>query len=231
MNEDLNRNSYGDLVRRQYEKMDPLDPMVDIPKDETRDIGTHTSQSLSSDEADHSGFSQEEAGPADAELGVRLNPDPSALAAWEATGAEPRSRTANETVSGDPAVGRSMDGTKGLEEEAAGRLPLDHVPADTAMSLGQDANETYPRMTPQYNPAFAEDSHATEQASRNGLSMEEENEENEDELEDVPDADELQTGTPVDPAVPEGLDQHGIDLLNGVGGVDDETGRKLPEDL
>lgn len=228
MNEDLNRNTYGDLVRRQYEKMDPLDPMVDIPEDETRGIGTHTSQSLSSEEADHSGFSQEEAGPADAELGVRLNPDPSALTAWEATGAEPQSLDSDEGLPEGAPAGRSTDGTEGLVEEAKGRLPLDHVPADAAMSLDQDANETYPRMSPQYNPAFNEEARTAGQGSRNEPSIDEGQD---DELEDIPDADELQAGSPVDPAVPEGTDQHGIDLLNGVGGVDDETGRKLPDDM
>ncbi|WP_106768622.1 hypothetical protein [Paenibacillus faecalis] len=149
MRDELNRNSYGDLVHKQYEKMDPLDPMTDIPEDDRKDVGTTTSQSLSSEDADHSGFSQNEAGPADA-----------------------------------------------------------------TPPLGKDANETYPHGYPVYDAAFAEDHESTDETP----------------LENVPDADEIQMDSPVDPAAQD-TDQHGIDLLNGVGGVDDENDRKLPEDF
>lgn len=167
MRDELNRNSYGDLVHKQYEKMDPLDPMTDIPEDDLKNVGTYTRQSLSSEDADHSGFSQDEAGPANAQNGDGLNPDTSALEAWRATGAERDNRTLGE-------------------ESAVNDEPLR-----------------------QSNSPVSEDAP----------------------LQDVPDADEIQAGSPVDPATPSGIDQHGIDLLNGVGGVDDETGRMLPEDF
>lgn len=148
--------------------------------------------------ADHSGFSQNEAGPANAQSGDGLKLDTSALEAWRATGAERNNRTLGEesTVNNtDRRISREYEGKNGLAAETTGKLPLDHVPADAAFSLGTDANEV----------------------------------EEEAPLEDVPDADEIQADTPVDPAALQDPDQHGIDLLNGVGGVDDETGRKLPK--
>lgn len=179
MRDEINRNTYGDLVNKQYEQMDPMDPMTDIPEEEPRGSSANTSRGL------------------------------------------------NGTN------GLAPSGTDGLEEETAGKLPLDHVPADTAFSLGEDANATYPRRNPQYDPAYREDArliHERDQdkgqaAADSGLT------EDDPPLEDIPDADELQAGSPVDPAFPQGTDQHGIDLLNGVGGVDDDTGRKLPENF
>ncbi|WP_422660075.1 hypothetical protein ACK8P5_06050 [Paenibacillus sp. EC2-1] len=167
MRDELNRSTYADLVYKQNESMNPLEPMTDIPEDESKHVGTTTSQSLSREDADHSGFSQNVAGP-----------------------------------------------------------------ADTSFSLGSEANETYPRRTPVNNTAFEQDNgirHDEVFADKSTQSLDVEP--TETTLEDVPDADELHAGSPVDPAVPGGIDQHGIDLLNGVGGVDDENERKLPDDF
>ncbi|WP_054956253.1 hypothetical protein [Paenibacillus dakarensis] len=237
MRDDSNRNSYADLVHRQYETMNPLEPMTDIPEDELKNVGTHTSQSLSSEEADHSGFSQNTAGPADAQKDDEgIDPDISALEAWRATGAEPDNRTLGDEVHMNGLDGQNLtrnEGEHGDEAVRAGKLPLDHVPADTSFSLGTDANQTYQRRAPEFDPAF----HEEEVTSRNQAAFYEPRLPSrtansvETPLEDVPDADELQAGSPVDPAVPEGVDQHGTDLLNGVGGVDDEHDRKLPDDM
>ena len=233
MRDEMNRNTYADLVHKQYEKMDPVDPMTDIPEDELKNVGTYTSQSLSSEKADHSGFSQNEAGPADAHPDEGLQPDPSALEAWRATGAEPDNRTLGEESDAndsDRQISADYEGENGIEAETTGKLPLDHVAADTAFSLGSEANATYPRRNPVYNSAFTEDEETTnEQSSEDEALLQAESAQKEPSLEDVPDADEIQSGSPVDPAAPTGTDQHGIDLLNGVGGMDDETGRKLPE--
>lgn len=235
MRDELNRNTYADLVYKQNESMNPLEPMTDIPEDESKHVGTNTSQSLSREDADHSGFSQDVAGPADADKEEWLNPDPSALEAWKATGAEPDNRTLGEETASHPHEERiSIDYEENNSDEAVitGKLPLDHVPADTSFSLGSEANATYPRRTPVYNTAFEGDTgirHDEVFADKSAQSMDVE--QTETTLEDVPDADELHVGSPVDPAVPDGIDQHGIDLLNGVGGVDDENERKLPDDF
>lgn len=232
MRDELNRSSYADLVYKQYESMNPLEPMTDIPEDESKHVGTYTSQSLSSEKADHSGFSQNVAGPADAHDEEGLNPDSSALEAWRATGAEPDNRTLGEDAginSLDQRIGMDDEDESGVEAVITGKLPLDHVPADTSFSLGTEANATYPRRNPVYNPAFQEDS---DQALTDESAFQSEaSGSDESSLEDVPDADQLQAGSPVDPAAPEGMDQHGIDLLNGVGGVDDENERRLPDDF
>lgn len=180
MRDEINRNTYGDLVNKQYEKMDPMDPMTDIPEEEPRGSFANTSRSLNG--------------------------------------------TKNE---------QSSIGTDGLEEETTGKLPLDHVPADTAFSLGEDANATYPQRIPQYDPAYREETHLNRERDQDKDQAAADSGMTEDEapLEDIPDADELQAGSPVDPAFPQGTDQHGIDLLNGVGGVDDDTGRMLPENF
>lgn len=235
MRDEMNRNTYADLVHKQYEKMDPVDPMTDIPEDELQNVDTYTSQSLSSEKADHSGFSQHEAGPADAHPDKDLHPDSSALEAWRATGADPDNRTLGEepdAVDSDRRISADYEGKNGIEAETTGKLPLDHVAADTAFSLGTEANETYPRRNPVYNPAYSEDAEATnEQSSEDEAWLQAESAQEEPPLEDIPDADEIQAGSPVDPAAPTGTDQHGIDVLNGVGGMDDETGRKLPENF
>ncbi|MGM1048218.1 MAG: hypothetical protein ACQEXX_19025 [Bacillota bacterium] len=166
--------------------------------------------------ADHSGFSQNEAGPANAQSGDGLKLDTSALEAWRATGAERNNRTLGEesTVNNtDRRISREYEGKNGLAAETTGKLPLDHVPADAAFSLGTDASETYLRRNPPPDDLRESESPVEEEAP----------------LEDVPDADEIQADSPVDPAALQDPDQHGIDLLNGVGGVDDETGRKLPK--
>lgn len=236
MRDEMNRNTYADLVHLQYEKMNPVDPMTDIPEDELKNAGKNTSQSLSSEDADHSGFSQNEAGPADAHKDEKLDPDYSALEAWRATGAQPDNRKLGEEDHVNPTdrqISSDYEGDSGFEAEKNGTLPLDHVPADAAFTLGKEANATYPRRDPMYNPAYHDDTESL--SERDALDATSSHSEPVDSaempLEDVPDADELQAGSPVDPATPDGLDQHGIDLLNGIGGVDDETGRKLPDNF
>ncbi|WP_169503954.1 hypothetical protein [Paenibacillus lemnae] len=208
MRDEFNRSTFGDMVRRQYETMDPVDPLTDIPEDETRDLEATTSQSLSSEQADHSGFSQDEAGPADGELGKHLNPDASSLQAWDATGAE----------------------------RSSIRLAED-LPVQTSSSLGEDANTTYPDGAPRYNPSYnraaAEIDEDPDLSNVDpDLAVDNDPADAEDvPLEDVPDADVIQSDSPVDPSVPEDPDQHGIDVLNGAGGAHGDTERKLPEDF
>ena len=221
MRDEANRPTYVDLVRRQYEKMDPVDPMTNIPDDELKNTEAVTSQSISDENSDRIDFSPENSGTADSEQAGALDPDRSAVEAWRATGAEPDNRRLGE-------------------ETEQNYLQPDPAPSsNTAYTLGQDANATYPLGYPQENPAFRDDpritgttagmSDADSQTYEASAADDAEEAELVDApLEDVPDADEIQAGSPVDPATPPGQDQHGIDLLNGVGGLDDETGRKLP---
>ncbi|MBO2944023.1 hypothetical protein JJQ72_08600 [Paenibacillus sp. F411] len=209
MRNELNRNSFSDVVRLQYESMDPLDPMTDIPEDETRNMQTTTSQSLSSEEADHSGFSQDEAGPADGNHGRQLNPDASAMEAWRVSGAEPENDSPSE------------------ESRYAGETPRQYDEP-----LGEDANSTYLHGVPQYNPAYSQEAPEENAFMEADMTEDAAGSDAEDgPLEDVPDADTLQADSPVDPAFPTDQDQHGIDLLNGAGGVDGDEVRKLPEDF
>ena len=93
MRDENNRNTLADLTYLEFEAKRRVEDTDMIPQDDLRDVNTYTEQSLSSEDADHIAYDQNEAAPADAKPEERLNPDHSAIDAWEATGADPDQRT------------------------------------------------------------------------------------------------------------------------------------------
>lgn len=135
MRDENNRNTLPELIYLEYETKRKIDETDMIPEDDIRDVNTYTTQSLSSEEADHSGYDQNESAPADAKPPAVMNPDHSALDAWEAAGAEPDERT----IAGEPTSRHGVnDAIDGQELEAEGRLPLDQASANAAFVHGDE---------------------------------------------------------------------------------------------
>lgn len=93
MRDENNRNTLADLTYLEFEAKRKVEDTDLIPQDDLRDVNTYTEQSLSSEDADHIAYDQNEAAPADAKPEERMNPDHSAIDAWEATSADPDQRT------------------------------------------------------------------------------------------------------------------------------------------
>lgn len=139
MRDENNRNTLPELIYLEYETKRKIDETDMIPEDDIRDVNTYTTQSLSSEEADHSGYDQNESAPADAKPPAAvINPDHSALDAWEAAGAEPYNRTiAGEPASGPrqmPSMGRSPKRRAGSHWTRHRQMP----PSSMGMSVRQE---------------------------------------------------------------------------------------------
>ena len=108
MRDENNRNTLADLTYLEFEAKRKVEDTDLIPQDDLRDVNTYTEQSLSSEDADHIAYDQNEAAPADAKPEERMNPDHSAIDAWEATGADPDQRTiADERISSPADAGEA----------------------------------------------------------------------------------------------------------------------------
>ncbi|MEK3782040.1 hypothetical protein [Paenibacillus sp. FSL R5-0810] len=242
MRDENNRNTLPELIYLEYETKRKIDETDMIPEDDIRDVNTYTTQSLSSEEADHSGYDQNESAPADAKPPAAvINPDHSALDAWEAAGAEPD----NRTIAGEPASGSSADAIDGQELKAEGRLPLDQASANAAF-VHRDEREAREWLDMEGEPPtrpgdeviaeYAGDAErrVTADAAFSGsgtaflgqgqdLFITDSAGDDEDytPLQDVPDADAIAADSPVDPAAPQTDLMHGTDLLNGSNGEED----------
>lgn len=193
MRDENNRNTLADLTYLEFESKRKLEESELIPQDDVRDVNMYTEQSLSSEEADHIAYDQNEAAPADAkpeermrfgqtdeEAGIHQIADDATGREWRAIEGEPPTRPGDEII-----------------EEYAGE-PDRRVNADAALSgsgtalLNQDIFTNFSSDEGIYEP-----------------------------LEDVPDADAISSNSPVDPAAPPTDHIHGTDLLNGSHGDED----------
>jgi len=241
MRDENNRNTLPDLIYLEYETKRKTDETNLIPEDDMRDVNTYTTQSLSSEEADHSGYDQHVPAPSNAKPPEAMNPDHSALDAWEAAGAEPD----NRTIAGEPTSGSSADDIDGQELKAEGRLPLDQAPANAAF-VHRDDREAREWMSIEGEPptrpgddVIAEytgdaERRVTADAAFSGsgtaflgqgqdlfITGSAGDDEDYTPLPDVPDADAISADSPVDPAAPQTDLMHGTDLLNGSNGDED----------
>lgn len=241
MRDENNRNTLPELIYLEYETKRRLDEEELIPKDDVRDVNTYTTQSLSSEEADHSGYDQNVAAPADAKPPERMNPDHSAISAWEAAGAAPDKRT----IAGERTGGYGDAPAAGREPEADGRVPRDRNSGDAAFAQADDANAREWREIERPGVSRPGDEVINEYAgdperrvaadaalTGSGTAFLGQDifkpdptlagEEAYDPLPDVPDADAISKDSPVDPAAPPTDQMHGIDLLNGSNGEEEE---------
>jgi len=193
----------ADFAYERYKKMGGISPEQDIPVDDIRPTGTITAQSVSG-------------GPRSSEL----PPLESALASHEPIGAAP--------VDFDGVVDDGTDPVLANDK---------YLAADIGLNAPDSAAEE-PGEAPAYRQHTAPDrdelveSDALIIASAAGLTggtvdyadeeelyrddeQETELEEEDFPLEDVPDADDIEEDTPIDPASPPPEILHGIDILNG----------------
>lgn len=232
MRDENNRNTLADLTYLEFEAKRKVEDTDLIPQDDLRDVNTYTEQSLSSEDADHIAYDQNEAAPADAKPEERMNPDHSAIDAWEATGADPDqrtiaderisspadageadevrlNRTADETVIRDVADDKTDREWRAIEGEPPTR-PGDEVIAeytgDTERRVAADAALSGSGTAFLNQDIFMNYPSGGEEYTP---------------LEDVPDADAIAANSPVDPAAPPTEQMHGTDLLNGSNGEDD----------
>ncbi|MEX3617518.1 hypothetical protein [Paenibacillus glucanolyticus] len=232
MRDENNRNTLADLTYLEFEASRRVEDADMIPKDDLRDVNTYTEQSLSSEHADHIAYDLNEAAPADAKPEERLNPDRSAIDAWEATGAEPDQRTiagerisssagiketdrlqadrsVHETVNRDVADDVADREWRAIEAEPPTR-PGDEVIAEYAgdreQRVAADAALTGSGTAFLNQDIFKDYPSETDQYMP---------------LEDIPDADAISANSPVDSAAPPDEGMHGIDLLNGSHGEED----------
>lgn len=232
MRDENNRNTLADLTYLEFEAKRRVEDTELIPEDDLRDVNTYTEQSLSSEDADHIAYDQNESAPADAKPEERMNPDHSAIDAWEATGAEPDQRTiAGERIS----TPSGMEETDRIQLDRSANEAVIRDAADDVENREWRAIEGEPPTRPG-DEVIAEYSRDTEQrvaadAALTGSGTAFLNQDifkdypsEQDQympLEDIPDADAISANSPVDPAAPPTDEMHGIDLLNGSHGEDD----------
>ncbi|WP_339292644.1 hypothetical protein MKY48_07490 [Paenibacillus sp. FSL W8-0187] len=234
MRDENNRNTLADLTYLEFEAKRRVEDTEMIPQDDLRDVNTYTEQSLSSEDADHIAYDLNEAAPADAKPEERMDPDHSAIDAWEATGADPEQWTiADErTFSSSPSEQAEADRIEGDRpvDETYIRDVADDVtdrewravegeppsrPGDEI--IGQYSGDTERRLAADASLTGSGTAFLNQDIFKDYPSGEAEYQP----LEDVPDADAIAANSPVDPAAPPTEQMHGIDLLNGSHGGDD----------
>lgn len=197
------KKTEADFAYERYAKLGGVSPEQDIPRDDIRPVGTETAQSLSGNATGSTRTAIESPFARHERAGMR---DPDADGIGYAGDSE---------WSGDPELAADV----GLREPAA---------ADTgsgSRELPGDNGSVLLGRAPERDDLVRSD--ALLAAGAAGLSREpadlteDEYVSEEEPLEDVPDADAIQPGTPVDPAAPPADVLHGTDLLNGSTGEDE----------
>ena len=92
MRDENNRNTLADLTYLEFEAKRRVEDTDMIPQDDLRDVNTYTEQSLAAKTRTTSPTIRMKRA-CGAKPEERLNPDHSAIDAWEATGADPDQRT------------------------------------------------------------------------------------------------------------------------------------------
>lgn len=192
----------ADFVYERYNKLGDVSPEQDIPLEELRPLGTMTHQS-----------------PSDGTAGADLRPMESALASHDPAHEKPVDWDgvvddgSDPALVGDPILAADID--LNAPEPALGRR------ADRVRSM------TSPPPSERDEAAESDAIFAAGAAGLTGGAIDyagdEElvDEEEELPLEDVPDADELQPGTAIDPAAPPIDVMPGTDVLNGSTGEEE----------
>ncbi|WFB60083.1 hypothetical protein [Paenibacillus sp. BR1-192] len=232
MRDENNRNTLADLTYLEFEAKRKVEDMDLIPQDDLRDVNTYTEQSLSSEDADHIAYDQNEAAPADAKPEERMNPDHSAIDAWEATGADPDQRTiADERLSLSSDAGEAdevrLDRT--ADETVIRDVADDETDREWRAIEGEPPTRPGDEVIAEYTGDAKQRVAADAAFSGSGTAFLNQDifmnypsgEEEYTPLEDVPDADAIAANSPVDPAAPPTEQMHGTDLLNGSNGEDD----------
>ncbi|WP_379132236.1 hypothetical protein [Paenibacillus sp. sgz500958] len=199
----------ADFAYERYHKMGGVSELQDIPLDDLRPVGTITSQSIS----DGSDVSTQ-------------TPIESALVSHEPIGSAPVDFDGTPYDGTDPVLAhdKHLAADIGLSTASAGwdeREFTDHSASYEERSEREYREDILGRTAPERDELL--DSDAADFASLAGLTDssinyadEETDADAEDQpLEDIPDADDIEADTPVDPASPPLEIMHGTDLLNG----------------
>jgi len=232
MRDENNRNTLADLTYLEFEAKRKVEDTDWIPQDDLRDVNTYTEQSLSSEDADHIAYDQNEAAPADAKPEERMNPDHSAIDAWEAAGADPDQRTiADErlTLSSDAGEADEVRLDRTADETVIRDVADDETDREWRAIEGEPPTRPGDEVIAEYTGDTERRVAADAALSGSGTAFLNQDifmnypsgEEEYTPLEDVPDADAIAANSPVDPAAPPTEQMHGTDLLNGSNGEDD----------
>ncbi|GAB6929249.1 hypothetical protein JCM10914A_32320 [Paenibacillus sp. JCM 10914] len=224
MRDENNRNTLADLTYLEFEAKRRVSDTELIPEDDMKDVNTYTTQSLSSEQADHIAYDQNDSAPADADPSL-LHQDQSANEAWEQIASEDAAIVAGEDTDEMNRAHPSSPDIALQGEDAADEI-AEHewrsVEGDIPSRPGDDLvteSSLDPVQRVEMDAAMTGSGTAfmKQDIFKNFPSAEEDSAP----LEDVPDADAIAPNSPVDPAAPPVDQMHGIDLLNGSNGEED----------